>query len=126
MDLLPTLLDLAGAEYPESADGEPTPELDGRSLEPLFRGESRPEPEILISGFTERFRMVRVGDRKIVRVNAGPWELYDLAKDPTELQDLATERPEELAETVAAYHRWIQDQGAEMPLLDEVGPGLER
>jgi arylsulfatase len=122
VDLLPTLLDLARAEYPASVEDAPTPLLDGRSLLPLFRGGSRPDPEILIAGFTERFRMVRIGDRKIVRVNAEPWELYDLAKDPTELENLARERPDELAGMVAAYRRWIREQGAEMPLLDEVDP----
>ena len=65
--------------------------------------------------------MVRVGDLKIVRVNAEPWELYDLAKDPTELDNLAAEQPDALAEVVAAYHRWIREQEAEMPLLREVG-----
>jgi arylsulfatase len=120
VDLLPTLLEVAGTTYPEAADGRPTPALDGRSLVPLLSGGARPDPDIVISGFTERFRMVRVGDRKIVRVNAGPWELYDLASDPTELDDLAPSRPGELADLVATYHRWIQDQGAVMPLLDEV------
>ncbi len=120
VDLLPTLLDVAGADYPEAVGGRPTPTLDGRSLLPLFRGGSRLDPEILISGFTERFRMVRIGDRKIVRVNAEPWELYDLAKDPTELENLAGRRPAELSELVAAYHRWVREQGAQMPLMDQV------
>ena len=120
VDLLPTLLDVAGAEYPEVAGGAPTPTLDGRSLLPLLRGGRRPDPEILISGFTERFRMVRVGDHKIVRVNAEPWELYDLAKDPTEVENLAGTRPGELAEMVKAYHRWVREQEAEMPLMDQV------
>ncbi len=120
VDLLPTLLEIAGGEYPESANGAPTPRLDGRTLLPLFRGETRSAPEIIIAGFTERFRMVRVGDRKIVRVNAEPWELFDLAKDPTELNDLAGERPDELSGLVAAYRQWILDHGADMPRLDEV------
>lgn len=120
VDLLPTLLDLARVEYPRLVGGQPTPTLDGRSLVSLFRGEGRPEPQILISGFTERFRMVRIGDRKIVRVNAGPWQLYDLANDPTELQDLARERPCELARMVAAYRRWIREEEAIVPRQDEV------
>jgi arylsulfatase len=120
VDLLPTLVDLAGAEYPGVVQGRLTPALDGRSLWPVLQGGTRPEPEILISGFTERFRMVRVGDRKIVRVNAGPWALYDLAQDPTELNDLAGPRPEEVAEIAEAYRRWIRDHGAEMPRLEEV------
>jgi hypothetical protein len=46
--------------------------------------------------------MVRIGDRKIVRLHAEPWELYDPANDPTELDDLARERPDERAEMEAA------------------------
>jgi arylsulfatase len=123
VDLLPTLLELARTSYPELANARPTPVLDGRSLVPIFHGGERPEPEILISGFTERFRMVRVGERKIVRVNAQPWELYDLAADPTELHDLAGKRPEELAAMVDVYHRWVTEQEAQMPLMDEVASG---
>lgn len=120
VDLLPTLLDVAGIEYPSAASGAPTPELDGRSLVPLFSGEPRPDPEIMIAGFTERFRMVRVGNRKIVRVNAQPWELYDLAEDPTELHDLASERPDHLESLVETYRRWIHDHEAVMPRRQEV------
>ena len=40
VDLLPTLLELAGADYPSSVGGSPTPALDGRSLVPLLGGET--------------------------------------------------------------------------------------
>lgn len=120
VDLLPTLLDVAGADYPESADGLPTPTLDGSSLLPVFRGETRPEPAILISGFTERFRMVRMGDWKLARVNAEPWELYNLADDPTELDDRAAIDRATLDALVGAYHDWIREQGAVVPRFDEV------
>ena len=123
VDIVPTLLELAGAPYPETHEGHPTPNLDGRSLAPVLRGGTRPPPELLLGGFTERFRTVRIGDRKIVRVNAQPWELYDLAADPTELDDLAAERPTELEELIARYHRWVREEGATMPRWDEVERG---
>ena len=118
-DLLPTMLDLAGAAYPQSAAGAPTPALDGQSLLPVFRGETRPEPALLIAGFTERFRMVRMGDWKLVRVNAQQWELYNLADDPTELEDRATEDAATLDALVTAYHDWIRDQEAVVPHFGE-------
>ena len=120
VDILPTLLDLAGATYPTTHDERPTPSLDGQSLAPVLQGCTRPDPDLLIAGFTERFRTVRIGDRKIVRVNARPWEMYDLSQDPTELEDLAAEHPTELAELVARYHRWVSEQGATMPRWNEV------
>ena len=69
---------------------------------PLLRGGTRAAPEILISGFTERFRMVRIRDWKIVRVNAESWELFDLRVDPTELVNLATKNAEKLESMVTA------------------------
>jgi arylsulfatase len=102
-DIFPTMLELAGTEYPDTLEGNPTPTLDGESMVPLFKGESRSEPDLIISGFTDRFRMVRVGDWKIVKVNGEPWELYDLANDPTELNNLAAKNSGKLQELVEAY-----------------------
>ena len=42
VDILPTCLDVAGATYPEAYDGHRLTPLDGRSLTPVFAGESRP------------------------------------------------------------------------------------
>jgi arylsulfatase len=119
-DPLPTLLDAAGADYPAAANGRPTPVLDGSSLLPVLRGGTRPAPDILVSGFTERFRMVRIGDWKLVRVNAERWELYNLAEDPTELDDRAGDDPATLDRLVAAYHAWIREHAAGVPRFDEV------
>ena len=122
-DVFPTLLDIADAAYPATAEGGPTPALDGASLLPVLDGGSRPEPELLISGFTERFRMVRMGAWKIVRVNGEPWQLYHLPTDPTELVDRASGEPARLESLVARYHAWIEEHDAVMTHFDEVAAG---
>ncbi len=109
VDLYPTLLELSGAEYPSESDGKPAPSLDGESLIPLFKNEGRDEPEIIISGFSDRFRMVRIGDWKIVKVNNGDWELYNLKSDPTELNDLAKDQPKRLQQMVKDYQDWQKE-----------------
>jgi len=109
VDILPTLLDIAGASYPKEFNGEPAPPLHGRSLLPVFQGRQRREPDFYISGFTGRFRMYRQGRWKIVRVNAGPWELYDMETDRTELEDLAEKKPAELARLVGAYRKRMKE-----------------
>jgi len=107
-DIYPTLIELAGTEYPDTLDGKPTPTLDGESMVPLLNGIQRKQPDIIISGFTDRFRMVRVGDWKIVKVNGNPWELYNLVDDPTELNDLVNQNPEKVEELIKAYEAYLE------------------
>lgn len=90
LDLLPTLVAFA-------SDGE-APELaapvDGRSLLPLFEGESRDWPDAVIAeylaeGTTEPMLMVRQGANKYVSCPNDPPQLFDLGADAHELDNLA-------------------------------------
>jgi arylsulfatase A-like enzyme len=114
VDFMPTLLELADSEYPEVFQGQPTPKLDGLSLTPVFRGESRPAHEILVSGWMESKRMIRQGDWKAV-IAGKEWELYNITKDPTELDDLAQAMPEKLMQLRESYAQWR----AQRPYLPE-------
>ena len=106
VDIFPTMLELAGAQYPESISEGVTPKLDGESIVPLLMGKDRNTPDFFISGFSDRFRSLRSGDWKIVRVNEGPWELYNMRNDMTELHNLAEsypEKAEQLEKLLAEY-----------------------
>ncbi|HUT91578.1 MAG TPA: arylsulfatase [Thermoguttaceae bacterium] len=105
IDVLPTLVDVAGAAYPETFDGQRTTPLPGKSLAPILRGR-KPEPREFL--FWEHIgnKAVRQGDWKLVAEHRGPWELYDLSVDRSETNDLSGKHPEkvkELAELWAAY-----------------------
>lgn len=62
---------------------------------------------------------LRLGDRKVVHLpeqgTEGKWELYDLARDPGESNDLAATEPEILARLVAEWERI--DAGMVEPLF---------
>jgi len=103
VDLFPTFLDVAGINYPEKYGNKKTLELHGSSLLPILEGKERMEPDFFISGFTEKFRMFRAGDWKIVKENGEDWELYNIRTDRTELDDLATEKPKVVAQLVQKY-----------------------
>ncbi len=102
--LFPTFLDILNINYPDSIEGHATIPLHGNSLLPIFKGEERNEPEYFISGL-DKFRMFRSGDYKIVRMNGGDWELYNIVDDPTELYDLSAKMPEVVNELSGFYNK---------------------
>jgi choline-sulfatase len=89
VDLLPTLLDLAGLQPGDAAP------LDGRSLVPLARGESiTPSPvyaEYMGEGAVAPIIMIRRGPLKFIHAPGDPDQLYDLSGDPDELVNLAAD-----------------------------------
>ena len=107
VDLFPTILDVASIVYPDSYKGRATRPLHGQSLLPIFHNNKRREPEFFMSGFSERFRMYRRGDWKIVKVNDGAWELYNLDKDRTELNDLARTESDKVKELTEQYNLFL-------------------
>jgi arylsulfatase len=54
---------------------------------------------------------VRIGRWKLVRKYPGPWELYDMEADRTELNDLAAQQPERVRDMAAQYDAWAQRCG---------------
>lgn len=103
VDIAPTLLEISHTDYPDTINEQGSIPLHGQSLLPIFKGETRPTPEFFISGFTERFRMFRMGDWKIVKTNDESWALYDMANDPSETQNLAKTKPVKLKEMLEQY-----------------------
>lgn len=54
---------------------------------------------------------VRVGKWKLVRKYPGPWELYDMELDRTELKDLSAKHPDRVSEMKARYDAWANRCG---------------
>ena len=87
IDLLPTLVDLAGLG-PDTAD---TP---GGTLLPLARGESEVTTpavfgEFLGEGVTDPVVMIREGPFKYISMLGAPAQLFDVVDDPEERTDLS-------------------------------------
>ncbi|MCP3963263.1 MAG: arylsulfatase [bacterium] len=109
VDLMPTLLEAAGA-VDSPPDGS-TPNLRGESLMPLLQGDSRSRGPMFWEH--EGNRAVREGKWKLVSDWPGEWELYDLEADRTEIHDLAAREPERVAAMRAMYDRFAAQTGVE-------------
>jgi choline-sulfatase len=86
VDILPTLVDLAGASAAVA-----TP-LDGRSLLPHLAGTGGHDEaigEYLAEGALAPIVMIRRGRHKFIHSPADPDQLYDLEQDPDELENRA-------------------------------------
>ena len=97
VDIVPTVLELAGIEKPKEWKGEPIPEAPGKSLVPALKKDVAISRES-IWWLHEGHRAVRVGDLKLVAAEGDPWELYDLKTDRAEQNNLAAKMPEKVKE----------------------------
>lgn len=93
VDLLPTILELAGVERSPDWKGKPTPPLAGTSLVPAIAADVGVPHDFIFFHHIGN-RAIRVGDWKLVAAGKeGPWELYDLRTDRSETTDLAAQHP---------------------------------
>ncbi len=118
MDIAPTLLELAGTAHPGTAyRGREVEPMRGRSLVPYLSGDSEAVHHAATGTGWELFgrRAVRQGDWKALYLPApygpGTWQLYDLSRDPGELDDQAAAQPGKLAELLALWDRYVEENG---------------
>ncbi len=108
IDIMPTLADVAGAEYPKAVAGHAILPMEGVSLLPVFEGKPSGRKGPLFFEH-ERSRAVRDGRWKAVLAGPdGGWELYDMDSDPLEMRDLAAQMPERVAAMSAQWQAWAE------------------
>lgn len=120
-DIMPTLLELAGAQYPATREGKPTPKLMGKSWVPLLAGqaESPRSSEDYLAWEIFGNHAVRQGDWKIRWQYKGfgteEWELFNLANDPGERKNLAAAQPEKVKQMVKLWDAYAQANNVILP-----------
>ncbi len=118
IDIMPTLLDVAEATYPESYNGNEIKPMQGKSLLPIFKGKDR-KPHEYIFWEHESNKAVRKGDWKLVAEAGQNWELYDLEDDPTETNNVAGEHPDIFEDLRSAWEEWADDVGVRKWPIEE-------
>ena len=120
-DLMPTLLDVAGASYPKTNQGRELPPLIGKSWGPMLAGKAdsvRTDQDYLA---WEVFgnRAVRQGEWKlrwqIKPYGKSDWELFNVAKDPAERKDLAAQNPDKVKALIALWDGYVKANNVILP-----------
>ena len=105
MDLMPTFLELAGLELPQS---DVYNALDGISLTDLLL-KGKPLSKRILFWRCGRQRAVRKGPWKLIRHGSRDPELYNLAADVGERRNLADSNPRLLRQLLSALDEWEAD-----------------
>lgn len=129
MDLYPTVLSIAGLKAPKNHT------LDGRDLKKLFSGKAdRKHRDDFLLHFphdhrSSYFTTYRKGDWKVI-YNYNPdknsvpsYELYNLSKDPYEMNDVANQETKQLRKMCKLMIKQLKQEGALYP-VDEEGNTL--
>lgn len=104
IDVMPTILEAAGAEYPSTYGGRDIPPMEGQSLMPLLKGGWFDDSRAIITEH-EGNKMLRKGKWKIVQeYKEEDWLLYDISADPTEMHDRSADHPDILNSLKQEYY----------------------
>ena len=120
-DLMPTFLEIAGATYPKTLNGQPLPLMMGKPWNDVLAGKAaspRTDDDYLA---WELFgnRAVRQGNWKLrwqhKPFGKADWELFDLAADAAERNDLAAKHPEKLKAMIALWDDYVKRNNVILP-----------
>ena len=130
MDIVPTVLDLAGVEHPGTAfQGREIFPVEGVSMMTSLSGEAdavHPDDYVMVWQINWR-KAVRQGDWKIVsqadelfvrhdpRTDPYSWKLFNLAEDPAELNDLSAQHTDIFAELLGHWEAYVDENDIVVP-----------
>jgi arylsulfatase A-like enzyme len=104
IDLMPTIVEASGAQYPKRIDTRQILPMAGASLVPALRGERMPQRALYFEH--EGTRAVREGRYKLTALRGESWRLYDMERDRTELEDLAARQPRRVESLARKWDTW--------------------
>ena len=108
---MPTVLEVSQANYPKNFKGEYLIPIEGKSLVPFFKGEGSTNDRVLCFDHFES-SAIRKGDWKLVRGNYRyknrTWELYNLAEDRCEINNLIDSHGAKAKELEAEWLLWAK------------------
>ena len=125
IDIMATCVEVSGATYPNTYKNQAIIPLAGKSLVPTFANQALAERALFWEH--EGNRAVRFGKWKLVskaskkrsflwdkleEIPLHGWELFDMEKDRTEMQDVAIAHPDQVQKMSAMWLDWAREAGA--------------
>lgn len=110
IDIMATITDAAGIQYPKLYKGHAITPLEGVSLVDAALYNKDLDRDTYYCEH-EWNRYIRKGKWKLVALHNGEWELYDMEKDRTELNDLSDEYPDLTTELKNKWEKWAWRTG---------------
>lgn len=124
IDIMTTCIDVGQGSYPTTYNGQTIQPMEGKSLLPVFSQDTIDREALYWEH--EGNRAVRMGKWKLVskaskkrsflwdqkeELASSDWELFDMEKDRTELNDLASQHPELVDQMAAMWLSWGKRTG---------------
>jgi len=117
MDIAPTILELAGIEYPSTYKGHEIAPMQGKSWVRMLDGstESPRTSDDWLGWELFNNGAIRQGDWKISWLyrpfGTEDWQLFNLAEDPGEQYDLSDKFPEKKKALIALWDEYVKTNG---------------
>jgi len=108
-DVMATIVDITGSQYPEGYHSNKILPLEGTSLVPIFDNHDNGKGMLFFEH--EGNAAVRDGKWKLVKDYPDDWELYNMEADRTELYNLIDKFPERAKKMINTYEEWAERVG---------------
>ncbi len=106
IDIMPTLVEVSNATYPQTFAQQAIHPLTGRSIIPALYGNKLKSHDYMFWEHQDN-QAIRKGNWKAVKDGKkGDWLLFDLSKDRMETKNISAQRPEVLKELVTKWEEW--------------------
>lgn len=124
IDIAPTIADAVRLKFDDTVDGTKQIAVAGRSFLPAIKSANAPSPRNIQYFELRGNRAIALDNWRAVAMHkpgtsfeADDWKLYDLSKDFSESENLASRYPEQLAKMKAAWHQEAKKYGV-LPLVE--------